>query len=125
VVEFTDDAIRVAFPNDAAFHRSQVMGQSRALIEKELTQALGRNVKLSEATNAGALEAAPRSIAEEEATSKAARSSSIEKKVREHPSVKLILKHLGGSIEHVQILEPAPAEAEAPTIDTDSPSEPS
>lgn len=103
---FTAEGVRVAFPQDAAFHRAQVIGMSRTLVEHELTKALGRPIKLIEDASPEAFAQAQRSIAEVEATDRASRERAIEQKVREHPGVRAVLKHLGGSIEHIAVLEP-------------------
>lgn len=110
---FTPEGARIAFPRDAAFHRAQVTGMSRPLVEAKLAEALGRPVKLLEEQDADAFAQAPRSIAEVEAADRASREKRIVQKVKEHPAVRAVLTHLGGSIEHVQVLE-APAEAPRP-----------
>jgi hypothetical protein len=117
---FAPDGVRIAFPPDAAFHRSQVLGTSRFGIEAELTKALGRPGKLLEEADAKAFRAAPKSIAEVEANDRAAREKQIEARVRNHPAVRAVLRHLGGSIEHIQFLEPVPKDAPAPD-DADGP----
>jgi hypothetical protein len=103
---FSPEGVKLAFPPDAAFHRSQIIGMSRAMIEAELTKALGRPIKLVEDTSAAALQSAPRSIAEVEASDRSSREKSIEQKVRAHPALKNILRHLGGALEHIAYLEP-------------------
>jgi hypothetical protein len=114
---FAPDGVRIAFPQDAAFHRTQVVGMSRSGIEAELAKALGRPGKLLEEADAQAFAAAPSSIAEVEATDRAAREKQIEARVRSHPAVRAVLRHLGGGIEHIQYLEAAPREASAPAPD--------
>lgn len=107
---FAPDGVRIVFPTDAAFHRAQVVGMSRAMVEAELAKALGRPGKLLEESGAQAAEAAPKSIAEVEASDRATREKQIEARVRQHPAVRSVLRHLGGGIEHIQFLEPAPKE---------------
>jgi hypothetical protein len=123
---FTPEGVRVAFPADAAFHKSQVIGMSRAMVETELARSLGRPIKLIEDTNAQAIASAPKSIAEVEATDKSTRERGIEDKVRSHPALRNVLKHLGGALEHISYLEPvarqptaaAPDESDAgPPVD--------
>jgi hypothetical protein len=104
---FTPDGVRVALPADAAFHRLQVTGMNRAMVEAELGKSLGRTIKLVEDASPEAFKAAQRSIAEVEATDRATRERLIDARVRQHPAVRAVLQHLGGAIEHVAILEPA------------------
>jgi hypothetical protein len=105
---FAPEGARIAFPRDAAFHRAQVTGMSRALVEAELTRALGRPIRLLEQTDAEAFAQAPRSIAEVEAEGRATREKQVEQMVRAHPAIRAVLTHLGGAIEHVQVLDPTP-----------------
>lgn len=114
---FAPDGVRIAFPPDAAFHRSQVVGMSRSGVEAELTKALGRAGKLLEEADAQAFHAAPKSIAEVEANDRATREKQIEARVRSHPAVRSVLRHLGGGIEHIQYLEPIPKDAPAAAPD--------
>jgi hypothetical protein len=104
---FTPEGVRVAFAPDAAFHKAQVTGMSRAIVEAELTRALGRPMKLQDESNTTAYQAAPKSIAEVEASDRQTRETGIDRKVREHPAIRSILKHLGGAVEHIAYLEPA------------------
>ena len=120
---FTPEGARLAFAPDAAFHRSQVVGMSRALVEGELTKALGRPIKLVEDNDPKAFDGAPRSIAEVEASDRTTRERLIEAKVREHPATQAVLRHLGGAIEHVQVLEPAIERPLAPSAGEDPPDE--
>ena len=124
---FTPEGVRLAFPPDAAFHKSQVTGMSRPMVEGELTRALGRPIKLVEDSSVQALESAPKSIAEVEATDQSSRERGIEGKVKAHPALRNVLRHLGGALEHIAYLEPAavirpsapsPDEGDAgPTVD--------
>lgn len=114
---FGPDGVRIAFPPDAGFHRSQVIGMSRSVVEAELAKALGRPGKLLEEADAQAFQAAPKSIAEVEATDRATREKQIEARVRAHPAVRSVLRHLGGGIEHIQYLEPVPKDTPAAPVD--------
>jgi hypothetical protein len=105
---FISEGVKVAFPPDAAFHRAQVTGMSRSLVETELAKSLGRPIKLIEDTSAAALSAAPKSIAEVEATDRSSREKIIADKVKSHPALRNVLRHLGGALEHIAYLEPAP-----------------
>lgn len=105
--------VRIAFPNDAAFHRSTVFGMSRQLIEEVLTKHFGRPTKVAEDNTSQALAAAAPSIAEDEAKETAARHTAIDAHVAQHPAIKNVLRILGGTVEHVQYLEPV---REAPTL---------
>lgn len=105
--------IRIAFPNDAAFHRSTVFGMSRQLIEEVLTKHFGRPTKVAEDNTSQALAAAAPSIAEDEAKETAARHTAIDAHVAQHPAIRNVLRILGGTVEHVQYLEPV---REAPSL---------
>lgn len=119
---FSPDGVRIAFPPDAAFHRTQVVGMSRPLLEAELTKSLGRPGKLvEEAFDAQAFAAAPKSIAEVEANDRATREKQIEAHVRAHPAVRGVLRHLGGGIEHIQYLEPVPKDTSTATPEEGEP----
>jgi hypothetical protein len=116
---FAPEGARIAFARDAAFHRTQVTGMSRPLVEAELARSLGRPVRLLEQTDAEAFAQAPRSIAEVEAADRATREKRIVEKVREHPAIRAVLTHLGGAIEHVQVLD-APPDQLGATADDDA-----
>lgn len=105
---FIPEGVKLVFPPDAAFHRAQVIGLSRAMVESELARSLGRPIKLVEDTTAAALQSAPKSIAEVETSDRNNRERDIEIKVKAHPALRNILKHLGGSLEHITYLEAAP-----------------
>lgn len=66
-----------------------------------------------------AFQQASRSVAEQEADDKATRERAIEAKVRANPAVLSVLKILGGTLEHVQVLEPAAREESVPTAPDD------
>lgn len=112
-VSLEPGTVRLAFPTDAAFHRSTVFGMSRQLIEEVLTKHFGRPTKVAEDTTTQSLQAAAPSIAEEEAKETAARHSAIDARVAQHPAIKNVLRILGGTVEHVQYLEPV---REAPSL---------
>jgi hypothetical protein len=98
--------VGVGYVATAAFHRGQVTGgNGRMLVEKALAEHFGRPMKLvvEEATGEAA---ASLSIAEQEAQARTAHQHSTEGKVRSHPAIRAVLKHLGGEIEHIQVLEP-------------------
>ena len=116
---FTPEGVRIAFPADAAFHRSQVTGMSRPMVEGELARSLGRAIKLVEDTSAQAFESAAKSIAEVEATDRSTRERGIEDKVKSHPALRSVLKHLGGSLEHIAYLEPVARPATAASASPD------
>lgn len=116
---FVPEGARIVFPPDAAFHRAQVVGMSRSIVEAELARALGRPTKLVEESGPQAFAQAPKSIAEVEASDRASRERGIEQKVREHPAVRNVLLHLGGAIEHISYLEPASKPAAPPASAND------
>lgn len=105
--------VKLAFPADAAFHRSTVFGMSRQLIEELLSKHFGRPTKVAEDNTSQALKAAAPSIAEEEAKQTAARHRDIDERVAHHPAIRNVLRILGGTVEHVQYLEPV---REAPSL---------
>lgn len=104
---FGPEGVKISFPENATFHRAQIMGLSRSMIEGELAKSFGRPTKLLEETNAAVLQTAPKSIAEVETSDRNNRERDIEIKVKAHPALMNILKHLGGSLEHITYLEPA------------------
>ncbi len=106
---FTPEGVRVAFPADAAFHKSQVISMSRPMVEGELARSLGRPIKLVEDTSVQAFQSAARSIAEVELTDRNTRERGIEDKVKSHPALRNVLRHLGGALEHISYLEPVVA----------------
>ncbi|WP_224368722.1 DNA polymerase III subunit gamma/tau [Hyalangium versicolor] len=109
--------VGVAYVAAAAFHKGQVMGATgKALVEKALTEHFGRPTRLvvEEATGEAANTL---SIAEVEAQARTAHHQSTEGKVRSHPSIRAVLKILGGEIEHIQVLEPERPPA-GPTVET-------
>lgn len=112
-VSMEPGTVRIAFPNDAAFHRSTVFGMSRQLIEEVLTKHFGRPTKVAEDNTSQALAAAAPSIAEDEAKQTAARHNAIDAHVAQHPAIRNVLRILGGTVEHVQYLEPV---REAPSL---------
>ncbi len=107
--------LKIAFPNEAGFHRATVFGSARPEIEKHISTALGASTRLQEDSSNASLAAAPRSIAEQELSDRTAREHSIDARVRVHPAVQNVLKYFGGQVEHVQVLDPLPpAGAENP-----------
>lgn len=112
--------LKIAFPPEAGFHRATIFGTAKAEIEKQISLAIGAATRLQEDSSNAALAAAPKSIAEQELTDRTARERSIDARVRVHPAVQAVMKHLGGQIEHVQVLDALPAagtEAPAPPDD--------
>jgi hypothetical protein len=109
--------VGVAYIAAAAFHRGQVMGGTgRALVEKALSEHFGRPTKLLVEEATGEV-AATQSIAEQEAQARTAHQHTTEGKVRSHPAIRAVLKHLGGEIEHIQVLEPE-RPAAGPTVES-------
>jgi hypothetical protein len=107
--------VRVSYGHAHSFHRATVFGTARADVEKVLTRVLGGPHRLAEETNQKLWADAPRSIAELEADDRAVRERSIDGRARDSDAVRSILKHLGGNIEHVQVLDaPGPEEPAAP-----------
>lgn len=113
--------LKVAFPADAGFHRATVFGSGRDAIEALLSKIFGRTTKLHEDTSTAALQEAPKSIAENEASARAAREQRIEAAVRTHPSVVNVMKILGGQLELVHVLEPESPRGSAEEAERDEP----
>jgi hypothetical protein len=112
-VSMEPGTVKLAFPPDAGFHRTTVFGMSRQLIEEALTKHFGRPTRVVEETGPQALLGTAPSIAEEEAKQTAARHSAIDARVAQHPAIRNVLQILGGTVEHVQYLEPV---REAPSL---------
>lgn len=110
--------IGLGYRPQEGFHRLQITSTSgRALVDKALAEHFGRPMKLVLEETTG--DAAPRSIAEEEASSRAAYEKSTDGKMRSHPAIRSVLKILGGEVEHIQVYEPerpsaAPPPSESP-----------
>jgi len=94
----------LAYRSDSSFHKTAVTGQSgRAVVERVLTEHLGRPTRLliDDAAAAGAA----KSLAEQDAEARAAREQSTDQTVRGHPAIRAALRILGGELEHIQVLE--------------------
>jgi hypothetical protein len=112
LVALEGQRIDISFPKEAAFHRATIMGPNRALVESLLAGHFGHSISLVEV----AVDAASpvfKSIAETEEAVRLNREEAIERKVRSHVAVQAVLSHLGGAIEHIQVLE-VPTSAGAP-----------
>ncbi|WP_216673724.1 DNA polymerase III subunit gamma/tau [Pyxidicoccus fallax] len=102
----------------AGFHRTAVTSPGgKATVDKALAEHFGRAVKLTVQEMSPEDTAMGLSIAEQDAQSRAAHEKSTEGKVRNHPSVRAVLKFLGGEIEHIQVYEPERPSA-VPAADT-------
>jgi hypothetical protein len=112
--------VTVGFTPGAEFHRVQLSGAGKALVEEALSRHFARPTRFNVETRPGAAEGAPPSLAEQDATERAARDRGADQKVRSHPAVASILRLLGGEIEHVQPLEPERPDA-PPPADPDEP----
>lgn len=112
LVSLAGGEARLAFGAEHSFHRATVFSQARAEIEKVLAPVLGPT-RVVEEKSAQAWAQAPRSISEVESDDRQARERTIEGRVRSHTAVQSILRVLGGSVEHVQVLDEAPATPEA------------
>jgi len=86
-------------------------------VDKALAEHFGRAVKLTIQDVSADDTRMGLSIAEQDAQSRAAHEKSTEGKVRNHPSVRAVLKLLGGEIEHIQVYEPERPSA-VPAADT-------
>ncbi len=109
--------IGLGYRPQEGFHRLQLTSATgKAIVDKALAEHFGRPMKLVFEETAG--DVATQSIAEEEASSRAAHEKSTEGKVRSHPAIRSVLKLLGGEVEHIQIYEP-----ERPAVAAPPPSE--
>jgi len=106
--------VTVGFPARAEFHRVQLSGAGKTLVEEALSRHFGRPTKLGIEPRAEAAEGAPPSLAEQESAERAARDRGADQKLRNHPAVASILRLLGGEIEHIQPLEPERSEPPPP-----------
>jgi hypothetical protein len=98
--------IGVGYIPTASFHRTQVAGGTgKALVEKALAEHFGRPTRLVVEDATGEAATTP-SLAEQDSQARTAYQQSTEGKVRSHPAIRAVLKHLGGEIEHIQVLEP-------------------
>lgn len=114
--------VSVAYIPSAAFHRSMVAtGNGKALVEKALSEHFGRAMKLLVEEASAEVAASTLSLAEQDAQARTAHTQSTEGKVRSHPAIRAVLKHLGGEIEHIQVLEPErPPANPSPEVPEDS-----
>lgn len=108
--------IGLAFRPQEGFHRIQLTSPAgRATLDKALAEHFGRPMKL--VLEDAPADGGPKSLAEEDAQSRAAHEKSTEGKVRGHPAVRSVLKFLGGEIEHIQVYEPERPSAAAPAAE--------
>ena len=120
IIALKDGEARIAFPTDAGFHRATVFGASRPEIEAALSRKLGVPTRLAEEKSEAAFAAAGRSVSESEADAKFSRERTIEARVRQSSAVLSVLNILGGTLEHVQVLDAGPSlEHEAPVAPDD------
>lgn len=110
LVSLASPEVKVSFGQAHSFHRATVFGGAKADIEKVLATTLGAGHRLLEEKSDAAWAAAPRSIAELEADDRSTRERSIDGRARDSNAVRSVLRLLGGSVEHVQVLDPAPPE---------------
>ncbi|MBU8899539.1 DNA polymerase III subunit gamma/tau [Corallococcus sp. M34] len=110
--------IILGFAPQAGFHKNAVTSASgKSTVDAALADHFGRPVKLTIQDIAAEPNGGSLSIAEQDAQSRAAHEKSTEGKVRNHPSVRAVLRMLGGEIEHIQVLEAA-RPAATPLSDT-------
>jgi hypothetical protein len=120
VVSLAPGEARVSFGSANSFHRATVFGPQKKDIEKLLSEALAAPHQLVEETSQKLWQDAPRSIAELEADDRATREKDIDGKARDSAAVRSIIKYLGGTIEHIQVLDPpAPEEPTAAPLPDD------
>lgn len=107
-ISWSESELRIAFPRDAGFHKAQIFGAGRAVVEKVLTEKFSRAVRLVEETQEAAIKAAGPSLAERSSQAKVVREKGIESKLHDHPALRSVLRVLGGTVEHIQVLDSAP-----------------
>lgn len=120
--------LAIGFTPKDGFHKTTVSGSGRAIVEKALAEHFGRPTKLvvqdvaeGEAAPSTGMDAGPGgmvSLAQQDASERAAYEKSTEGRVRAHPAVRATLKLLGGEIEHIQVYEVPARPATLPTSDT-------
>lgn len=109
--------IAIAYTRQAEFHRTVMSGSGKVMAEKALSEHFGQPTKITIDASADAANAAPRSLAEEDATVRQERERGADRQVRSHPAVLAALRLLGGEIEHIQVIEPERPSA-APAADS-------
>ncbi|WP_002626762.1 hypothetical protein [Cystobacter fuscus] len=120
--------VAIAYPPKDGFHKATVSGSGRAIVEKALSEHFGRPTKLvvqdcaegdkAEAANGPGPGAGLISLAEQDASERAAYEKSTEGRVRAHPAVRATLKLLGGEIEHIQVYDLPVRPVAAPTSES-------
>ncbi|OJH33653.1 hypothetical protein [Cystobacter ferrugineus] len=121
--------VAIAYTPKDGFHKSTVSGTGRAIVEKALAEHFGRPTKLvvqdcaegdKAAEGAGGPETGTGliSLAEQDASERAAYEKSTEGRVRAHPAVRATLKLLGGEIEHIQVYDLPVRPVVAPTSES-------
>ncbi|MET0401794.1 MAG: DNA polymerase III subunit gamma/tau [Cystobacter sp.] len=125
--------VAIAYTPKDGFHKSTVSGSGRTLVEKALAEHFGRPTKLvvqdcaeGDLPSPGGVETGGAetggtgliSIAEQDASEKAAYEKSTEGRVRAHPALRSALRLLGGEIEHIQVYEVPVRPVAAPTSES-------
>ncbi|WNG15278.1 DNA polymerase III subunit gamma/tau [Cystobacter fuscus] len=121
--------VAIAYPPKDGFHKATVSGSGRAIVEKALAEHFGRPTKLvvqdcAEGDKAAEGAVGPEtgtgliSLAEQDASERAAYEKSTEGRVRAHPAVRATLKLLGGEIEHIQVYDLPVRPVAAPTSES-------
>jgi hypothetical protein len=107
--------VAIAYTSAAGFHKATVTAPTaKASLEKLFATHFGRPTLLKVETQAAPTDGEAPTIAEQEAVAKATRERETEAQLRGHPALRATLKILGGEIEHIQMLEPAPSPAVEP-----------
>lgn len=120
LISLSPSEARLAFPSDAGFHRATVFGHARTELQNLLGQHLGQTVQMVEEKSAEVFASASKSVAEQESHDKANRERNIESKVRQNSAVQSVMRVLGGTLEHVQVLEPAPKDEGAASAEEEA-----
>jgi hypothetical protein len=105
LVSIEPGQVRLAFPSDAAFHRSTVAGSGKEALEKELSEYFACPTRILAENHSPVIATIAPSPVEEQARTRAEREGKIEEKVRSHPVVLASLRILGGNLEHIEVLE--------------------
>jgi hypothetical protein len=104
LVALREGEVVLAYRPEASFHRTTVTGQSgRAAVERLLSEHFGRATRI--VLDDAAAATAPKSLAEQDAETRAAHEVSTDQTVRGHPAIRAALRILGGELEHIQVLE--------------------
>ena len=109
LVELQPPRACLAFAPQAGFHKNSVFGSGRATIEKVLSAFFSSPIHLVEEEWGQASQQATPSLAEQQAKRRESHARAMEAKVHANPRIQSALAILGGHIDAIRTLAPAPA----------------